>query len=137
MSVSIFVPSSHASFTCILFPHQPLLQFMYCELRGGPEWSPHYVTHGPAQKDAHSGMSHLSGVQFRLAEPLCLRDTTSSLRSLVAALVRHVPTSYTDVMLQSSESSLAAQMASRRRCKQVLNTPLVCQVRTLRPTCGE
>ena len=55
----------------------------------------------------------LRAVQCRLTLSLCPRATRSSGRSLVAALVRHAPTSYSNVTPRSSERSLAAQMVSR------------------------
>ena len=54
----------------------------------------------------------LSTVQCWLVEPFCIRSTRSPGLSLVAApaLGRHAPMSFSNVMPQSSECSLAAQI---------------------------
>ena len=60
------------------------------------------LAHTPTQRAVHS-------VPCQLTAPLC-PCATSSGRSLVAALVCHALTSYSDIMLQSSEHLVGAQM---------------------------
>ena len=52
----------------------------------------------------------LSAVQCWLVEPFCIRSTSSPGLSLVAALRHYAPMSFSNVMPQSSECSLAAQI---------------------------